>query len=155
MATLSDTKFNPILLLCSRLSHLCHVRLLCGPLEVENQQTNDAISRISNPRVKHRVQTAAYLLGINDEMPDLDIPVSIDPLYDDACESLSCCFSTFFLHWSMSVKFVVPLNTMKANVPTTSVGVNFRLDDRQDDIMDHIIAYMDLPPLAVDYLLIV
>ncbi len=45
----------------------------------------------------------------------------------------------------VAVPFQIPINTTKADTPTTTVEVTFTTDDIRDDIFSRICAYMDVP----------
>ncbi|KAF8493760.1 hypothetical protein F5888DRAFT_1636507 [Russula emetica] len=126
------------------------------PLELDNarstsQHTANAIGCISNPLTRSCVQTYTYLLGVSSEMPELtqeeiDQHQAVQSCYD-AMSGVNPMLldSQANSPEGEAFAFQIPINTTKANTPTTTVEVTFAANDIRDNIFSRICAYMDVP----------
>ncbi|KAG2046118.1 hypothetical protein BDR06DRAFT_1014993 [Suillus hirtellus] len=89
---------------------------------------HDAIEAISNPSRCTRAQTAAYLLGARQELPE----------FFDAAANVNIRGSTYTVR--------IPQHTTNTNIATVYVDVGFADDILPSDVLDHIHAYMDISP---------
>ncbi|KAG1875952.1 hypothetical protein C8R48DRAFT_768801 [Suillus tomentosus] len=98
--------------------------------EARRPRSSATINSVSSARQRTRAQTAAYLLGIRPELPDI-----IDTAEQHQAPELD------------KIEFRVPLHTMDRIQSTTYVSKLHSESDPRLDILDSIKAIMDVPNL--------
>ncbi|KAG1900225.1 uncharacterized protein F5891DRAFT_1188922 [Suillus fuscotomentosus] len=98
--------------------------------ETRRPRSSVTINSVSSVRQRTRAQTAAYLLGIRPELPDIT----------DTAEQYQAPELD-------KIEFRVPLHTMDRSQSTTYVGKLHSESDGRQDIFDSIRAIMDVPEL--------
>ncbi|KAG1775015.1 hypothetical protein EV702DRAFT_1199868 [Suillus placidus] len=105
------------------LSHIHHNQ------EVLSRDINNIIESMPSTHQHTRLQTAAYLLGAREELPDVDDQGQV-PTHNEGLEK---------------VKFRIPLNTIDKDKTTTYVDHFYAESDLPLDMLDSMRAAMDLP----------